>query len=339
MSSKYLSSGTASYTAATRTIAAATMTPIFELADQTGQRQVFFRIGANIFWGRVATFVSGASVTLLAIGYLPTGDGTIAEIVLLDLSEQHSYQAYVDELASLIKDDATKLTTVAGGDLDKILSKAVRDYSRHQPLQVKKKIQGNATSSYLLTSIFGSFWKHGYSAIKEIEYPLGSKPAEILDQALYEIYDDGSAQDGSNLILRFTDAAPAVSEYFVAEISVELDLPRSGLQNFPDTDENFSNITVLAAAYACQRLAAAYAQSSDATISADVVNYHDKSARYQSLARQYLLQYNLSVFGNENPKANVDAAMVSKPMRSSDAWGAPHVFHGRKDDNSGRFPL
>jgi hypothetical protein len=330
MASKYLSSGTASYTALTRTIAAATMTPVFELADQTGQRQVVFRIGANLFWGRVATFVSGTSVTLLATGSLPAIDGTIAEIVVLDLSEQHTYQAYLDELASLIKDDSVKLTTVAGGDLDKILAKAVRDYSGHRSFQVKKKIQGNASSEYVLSTIFGSLWKHGYSVIKEIEYPLGNKPRDILDPSLYEIYDDGTAQDGSNLKLRFTDASLQTSEYFVVEITIEMDLPRAGVQNFPDTDENFSNITVLAAAYACQRLAAAYAQSSDATISADVVNYHDKSSRYQSLARQYLKQYNLAVFGEEEPKDSVVAAMSSKPMRPSDSYGAPYLFHRRK---------
>jgi len=329
MASKYLSSGTPSYTALTRTIAGATMTPVFELADQTGQRQVMFRIGANLYWGRVATFVSGTSVTLLAIGSLPVADGTIAELILLDLSEPHSYQAYLDELASLIKDDGAKLTTVTGGDLDKILAKAVSDYSGHRAFQVKKKIQGNASSEYVLSTIFGSLWKHGYSVIKEIEYPLGSKPRQILDPALYEIYDDGTAQDGSNLKLRFTDASLQTSEYFVAEILVEMDLPRAGVQNFPDTDENFSNITVLAAVYACQRLAAVYAQSSDATISADVVNYHDKSSRYQSLSRQYQKQYNLAVFGEEEPKASVVAAMSSKPMRPSDSYGAPYLFHRR----------
>jgi hypothetical protein len=330
MSSKYLSAGTASYTALSRTIDVATMSPVFDAADASEQRQVFFRIGADIFYGRVATFVAANKVTLLAVGVLPSVDGTIAEIFVLDLSETHSYQDYVAELQSLIKDDSTKLTTTAGGDLDKILAKAVRDYSGHEPFFVKKKVQGNGTSEYLLSTIFGSLWKHGYSRIREIEYPLGSKPREILDPTLYEIYDDGSAQDGSNLKLRFVDAQPEASSYFVAEITVEMDLPRAGTQNFPDTDENFSNITVLAAAYACQRLAAAYAQSSDATIQADVVNYHDKSARYQSLARQYLKQYNLAVFGKEEPEASVDAAMSSKPVRPSDSTGAPYLFHRRK---------
>jgi hypothetical protein len=245
------------------------------------------------------------------------------------------YTDYIEELQSLIKDDAAKLTTTVGGDLDKILAKAVRDYSGHKPFFVRKKVQGNGTSEYLLSDVFGSLWMHGSSWIREIEYPIGNNPRELLDSSLYEIYDDGTDQDGSNLKLRLVDSRPDANSYFVAEVNVGMSLPRDGTQNFPDTDENFSNITVLAAAYACQRLAAAYAQSSDATISADVVNYHDKSSRYQSLARQYLKQYNLSVFGKEDPEVSVDAAIVSKPMRSSDAWGAPYLFHKRKDDLSG----
>ena len=251
----------------------------------------------------------------------------------------HTYEDYIEELQSLIKDSASKLTTTDGGDLAKILAKAVRDYLGQRPFSVRKKIQGNGTSEYLLSTIFGDLWKHGYSSVREIEYPIGSKPKEILDESLYEIYDDGAAQDGSNLILRFVDSQPQSGTYFIVEIIVEMDLPTAGAQNFPDTDENFSNITLLAAAYACQRLAAAYAPSSDATISADVVNYHDKSSRYQGLARQYLKQYNLSVFGKEDPEASVEAAMVSKPMRSSDAMGSPHIFHRRKDDLSGRSRL
>lgn len=330
MSSKYLSAGTASYTASTRTIAGATMTPVFEVADQSEQRQVIFRIGADIHFGRVATFEAADEVTLLAIGNLPAADGTIDELFVLDLSEAHSYQDYIAELQSLIKDDAPKLTTTSGGDLDKILAKAVRDYSAHKPFSIRKKVQGNGTSEYLLSTIFGSLWRHGYSSIREIEYPIGNKPKEVLDPSLYEIYDDGTAQDGSNLKLRFVDSQPAATAYFIVELSVEMDLPRAGTQNFPDTDENFSNITVLAAAYACQRLAAAYAQSSDATITADVVNYHDKSARYQSLARQYLKQYNLAVFGKEEPEASVEAALSSKPMRPTMSDGSAYIFHRKK---------
>lgn len=326
MASK-VSSGTATYTASTRTISGATMTPVFELSDQTEQRQIFFSIGASLYYGRVQTYTSATQVILQPNGNLPANDGTIANIFLLDLSEEHSYADYLAELQSLIKDEDGKLTTVTGGDLDKILAKAVRDYSRHKPFFVKKKITGNGTSDYVLSTIFGGLWTHGYSQIKSIEYPIGEKPKSILDKEEYEIYDDGTAQDGSNLKLRFISNQPSTSEYFIVEFSVEMNLPVSGTKNFPDTDEHFSNITTLAAALACQRLAAVYAQSKDSTIGADIINYHDKSAKYSALYKQYLTYYNLSVFGKEEPELSLDAALVELDVKPRTNEGRFTLFH------------
>lgn len=326
MASKYLSAGTATWTNSTRTISAATMTPVFESGDATNQRQVIFRIGASIYYGRVNTYVSATSVTLLSVGTLPSGDGTIAELFLLDLSEAHTYQQYKDELASMIKDGQTKLS---GADLDLIIAQAVRKYSQDKPYFVKKKVTGTGVSSYLLTTIFGSLWKAGFSQIKSIEHPAGDNPPTMLEEDDYYIYDDGTAQDETNLKLVFTTATPATSESFSAELSIELDLPTSGTQNFPNTDEHFANITTLAAALACMRLAAVYAQSSDSSISADVVNYHEKTQKYMSLAKQYLSQYKTSVFGSEEddgPKA----AMIDKDVDLSLSTGRPFVFHSSK---------
>ena len=306
------------------------MTPVFDAADATEQRQLFFRSAGNIFHGRVEQFISATSVKLLSLGLLPGADVTLDDIILLDLSEAHSYQDYIDELKSLIKDDVPKLSITDGGDLEKILAKAVADHSKHRPFHVRKKIQGNGSAEYLLSTIFGSLWKHGYSRIVEIEYPIGNKPKDIVDEALYEIYDDGTAQDGSNLKLRFTDSQPATTEFFIVALSAELDLPKAGTQNFPDTDEHFSNITTLAAAYACQRLAAAYAPSTDGTITADVVNYHDKSSKYGALARQYLRQYNLAVFGKEDPEVSVAPAITTDIVHASTSEDKPYLFHRRR---------
>lgn len=326
MASK-VSSGTSVYTAATRKISGATMSTPFEAADATYARQVIFSIGTDLYHGRVESYVSGTEVVLQALGTLPAGNGTIADVFLLDLSEEHSYNDYRSELQSLIKDGDSKLTTVTGGDLDKIIAKAVREYSRHRPFYIRKRVQGNGTSEYLLSTILAGLWKHGYSSIRQIEYPIGEKPKACVPRDEYEIYDDGTAQDGSNLKLRFIDNEPSSTEYFIVEFAIEMDLPVAGAANFPDTDEHFSNITTLAASFACQRLAAVYAQSKDAAITADVINYHDKSAKYMSLAKQYLRQYNLSVFGQEEPKVSIGAAFAEINIKSRTAEGRATLFH------------
>lgn len=332
MPSKYLSAGTAVWTNATRTISAATMSPVFEAADGTERRHLSFRIGTNLFFGNTATFVSATSITLLANGVLPSADGTIAEIILVDQTEAHSYQDFIDELKSLIKEDATnpKLTTASGGDLDKTLAKAVADYSKHKPYYVKKEGTGNATKLYGLTATLGSLWTHGHSQIKSIEFPKGDSPGNIppvlLAQDEWDIYDDGLAQDGSNLKLRFLYSTPAATDKFIVEFNVELNLPAQGTFNFADTDEHFSNITILAAAYACQRLAAAYAPSIDSTIGADFVNLMDKSRRYADMADKYLAQYNLMVFGAESPELSTAAAFSLKPIKPELEQGTATLF-------------
>lgn len=328
MASKILS-GTATYTDATRTISGASMTPVFDVSDQIEQRQVVFTFDTptQVYYGRIQSFGAADEVILQAGNNLPGADGTIGVLYVLDLDEQHSYADYISELKSLIKDDALKLTNVYAGDLDRCLANAVHHYSQHKPFYVKKKIQGNGTSEYLLSSVLGGLWQYGYSQVRTVEYPIGSKPKELIEKDSYEIYDDGTAQDGSNLIFRFIDYAPSAAEYFILEFSTEMNLPIAGIQNFPDTDQNFANITLLAAVFACQRLAAVYAQSKDNSISADIINYQDKSDKYLSLARAYLTRYNISVFGKENPEISIDAALREIDLKPVTSQGRRTLFH------------
>jgi hypothetical protein len=242
---------------------------------------------------------------------------------------------YISEIQSMVQDSASKLTTTAGGDIDRILTKAIADYAIARPFMVRVKIQGNGSDSYLLLGgdgILKDLWQHGFSTISEIEYPTGSRPKEVIDRPFYELYDDGTAQDGSNIALRFNDTLIQTSEYFIVEFTIERSIPadEDAVQNFPSTAEHFSNITTLAAAYACQRLAAAYAQSIDATIGADAVNYNDKSSKYQSLAKQYMRQYNVSVFGSEDPVSSVSPSMVTRRIDSVDSFGQERIFHNRR---------
>lgn len=328
MANKYLSTGTATWTNTSRTISGATLNTVFVSDDATYQRQVMFRIGATLYYGRVSTYVSGTSVTLLSGGSLPSADGTIAELFLFDLSESHSYQDYLDKIGTMIQDDASKISSA---DIGRMLAQAVSDYSSDKPLFVRKKITGNGTDTYVLTTEFGSLWKHGYSFIRGIEHPFDEDPPAFLESDEYFIYDDGTAQDGSNLSLRFDGYTPSATEYFVAEIRTPMSLPSTGTKNYPDTDEHFSNITLLAASYCCYVLAAAYAQSSDTTITADVVNYHDKTNKYTGLAKMYQRRYNINVFGSEEMTASIIAAAGDKDLDLAASTGNTFLFHGGRD--------
>jgi hypothetical protein len=165
-----------------------------------------------------------------------------------------------------------------------------------------------------LNTILAGLWKYGYSRLFKIEFPQGNDPSSFLEDDSWDYYDDGSAQDGSNLQLYFIDDQPSTLDKFVIEFNIEPNLPKVGTQNFPDTNLNFSAITTLAASYACDRLATAYAQSTDGTITADVINYHDKSAKYTTLAKEYRKRYRILLFGSEDTKVDVKAAISQKEL-------------------------
>ena len=282
-------------------------------------------IPASLFSGFTAS--SGDVLNVAAVRIIDSGNTLNADIPVLgfelDIVYESSefdaflvdrlYDDYLAEIESMVKDGADKLAD----DWDAILSKAITDWGRDVPLVVKKNIQGNGTAYYTLSTILLGLWKCGYSRISRIEYPVGQNPPEYLVDDEWDIYDDGSAQDGSNLRLMLICDAPGTSDYFNIEFSVEPIVISPNSQNFPDTNFNFSCITTLAASYACDRLAAAYAQSTDASISADVVDYKSRSDKYTSLSREYRKRYRILVFGSEDTTIDVKAALVQKELTPS----------------------
>jgi len=309
------------FTIATPTTAAflngLTTTPALS-ADDSSQRRLaaFFTLDGNAYWGYVNGFTAPSTVYLASGVGLPTEDLTdVCALMVFDTYDNaHDYQDYLDEIASLIQDNAGKLSAA---DIGSILTKAVTDSGKDMPLLVKKKITGADTALYNLQTMLGSNWKAGYSQLFSIEYPTGSNPAQLLPEDDYAIYDDGTAQDYSNLALQFIENEPSTIENFVVEFSIEPVLPSTGQSNFPDTNKTFSIITTLAAAYACQRLATLHAQNEDATIQADVINYNNKSSKYSTLANQYFTRYNVLVFGQEKPVSDTVGSMSLKPMSPS----------------------
>jgi hypothetical protein len=273
----------------------------------------------------VATNLTYTDITVKNKGTLPN-DANVDAIGLLDLVTTHSYASYLAEITGNVQDDASKLTA---SEVDQAVASAVSKFGEDEPWVVSKRIQGNGTKEYLLTSILPGLWKLGDTTIVGIEFPEGDDPPSMLEHDEYGIYDDGTAQDGSNLTLRFVDETPANTQYFVVSVRTENSLTVVG-QNFPDTAYNFRAICLLASSYCCRRLAAAYAQSSDSTITADVVNYHDKTERYLRLAGYYQEEYNRQVFGTPTPTGTVQAATIERSLKTTASDQGSYLFHPRR---------
>jgi hypothetical protein len=260
------------------------------------------------------------------------------EVFLVDVENLSRYKAtptgrtflnYVDEVKLKVSDDAGKLSHEA---IVSALHAAVTQYGKEKPFKVFKRLQGNDTSIYPLT-LLGDLYEIGFSRVVSVHAPWGTGSLFTLEPTEWQIVDDGTAQDGSNLVLQLVGRIARSSEYINVEFTYQPRIFEKAVsgkyQNFPDTAEHFANITNLAAANCCLTLAAAYAPSSDATINADVVNYQDKSRKYSELARNYLKRYTQMVFGSEEPTTQVAAAIVDVDVDTT-LDGRDFLFHPRR---------
>ena len=325
MASKYLTPNTtASYASSTRLITGAAMLPsVFDADDQLYGRSVIFRIGTSVYSGRISAKVSDTSVKLLATSGLPGSNGTIDELIVLDTGTRRVRADYLSKLGLNLKDDGSKLDTASR---DAALDRAVLSYSLDKPYLVNVRVAGTGADAYSLATILGSLYVAGQTDIQAVEYPAGDSPRSILDRDGWDIYDDGTAQDGSNLKIRFLDDSPPATENFVLTIDQRMSVPAVGVPTFPDTDENFENITNLATSVAFEMLAAAYAPSTSSTLSADIVDHGSITDRYLRLAKIFREKYNIAVFGNANPSSVVVAASSERSVKVLPLQGE-RVFH------------
>jgi len=239
----------------------------------------------------------------------------------------YTFQDYVTRVLSLIADGANKLNVEEGGDIDELTKQAVGIYSEHKPHYIKKIITADGTDSYVIDDILGVLWSHSVSRIERIEYPTGNNPPTLFEQNEdWYMYDDGSAQDGSSLELRFLNIPTATAE-FIIEFRIEMSLTREGGQNFFHNSYDFTCICHKAAELCCLALAAKFAQTFDTTISADSVQYSNLTRKYQDLALEQRRQYNRMVFGNEDAESQVKAAMIDVDLDLPMSDKGKSLFH------------
>jgi hypothetical protein len=321
MASKYLSSGSPAFTVSTRTLTGGTYSASLDSTD-VGRGLTFIQSGA-VYYSRIAK-VTGAATAVLHRGTLPSVDGAASLVTVLDMGETHAYSDYIDAISDKVRDDAASLDA---SQMKQALQSALAEHSRSSPLKLAFSVTGDSTGLQLLAPMFGAFWKPGYTDIEFIEYPVANPiPVYVRDEE-WMVYDDGTAQDGSNLRLKFVSIKPSPTEQFIVTILAQLERPEVGAQNFPDTQRIFEALTALAASHAATMLAAKFAATTGSSISADVVNYNDKSARYVTVARQYRRAYNLLVYGAEDPPSGAVPVMTEKKIEMRDQEGQQYLFH------------
>ena len=195
-------------------------------------------------------------------------------------------------------------------DYDNAVTEALKRYSRHRPRIVTGDVSGEDGPDVALPAE----WVAGFSVVRSIEFPVGSIPEDLIDVRYWRFY-----QAPSGLFIRFTDIAPAADE-IVRVTHTALHADESTV-----SDADLEAVGNLAASICCRTLAAAYGNTSDPTVQADVVNYRSKTDEYRRLADSYESLYNDHLGIRPNDAA--PAAMVTAlPAGSS----RPRLTHGSR---------
>jgi hypothetical protein len=169
------------------------------------------------------------------------------------------------KVIGIVKDDSGKLVNPT--DYDSAIEAALTKYSRHKPFAVVDDITGDGTHQYDLPA----GWSPEFSAVLNIEYPVGDVPPTLLDTDQYVVVDRSGT-----LLLTFDLAVAAVLRVTYTTLRTADDI----------ADVHVDAFCWLAASYCLEYLADAWLHTSDSTIGADVVNYHSKSAEAAARAKR-----------------------------------------------------
>jgi len=202
--------------------------------------------------------------------------------------------ALIDLVKAKVKDESGKLTDP--GDYAAAVTEALNRYSKNRPRLVCADLAG--AGSHDLALPVG--WVEGLSSIQSVEYPTGVVPEALLDSDMWTMYRTPTAT--KLRLLTYTPEATETVRILYSAAHTEGTVPAADLEA----------VANLAAATCLRQLAAAFGQTSDPTIGADVVNYRSKADEFRRLADSLEEQYGDHLgIGKSTP---VSAAMaVAKP--------------------------
>lgn len=176
----------------------------------------------------------------------------------------------------LVQDDAVKLADFA--EYDTAIASAISGrYSKDRPLVKAKEYTGDG-AAYLFALPTATppavAWIDQFSTIVSVEYPIDQRPPVFLDAR--EVSVDFVTETTKKLILHDTTPENTV------KLRLRYTTQRVAEADVLATDQDA--VAKLAASVCCRMLAGIYAQTSDPTIAADVVNYRTKAQEYTALA-------------------------------------------------------
>jgi hypothetical protein len=216
------------------------------------------------------------------------------------------YQTKVD---ALLRDQDARIESL---DRNAAIADALREYSKRRPRLLVQDVSGDGTRLLPLPAA----WVTDFSAIRTIEYPIGSLPPTLFpDHAFY--------QSPSTLkILTPSAVAPAASARVTFTVRHQVD---GGTDTIPVDD--LEAVCNYAAAVLFEQLAAIYAGSGDATIAADTVDHRSKASEFRQQAATCRRRF-YEQLGVDPKKNNAAGAVVNLDLQ--DSLGQDRLTHSNR---------
>ena len=230
---------------------------------------------------------------------------------------------YTKHLDNVLQDDAQKIQP---DDKVRSLSRAVLLYSKDKSLIKMVETAGDGTT---YDFSLPDDWIEGFSYIVgKIEYPMDQTQTVIyVDNDTWEFFSK-LVETVRTTYLRFSGFVPASSYSFRYEYALPHTLDKETCTIF---EIDFEAVVALAAALCFWALAAKFAQTSDSSIEADVVDYQRVSDIYKDLAINQMSHYNtLMGKGGEKEGGSGGAAIAGVSVKDLDMtykFGRPFLTH------------
>jgi len=209
-----------------------------------------------------------------------------------------------------IKDDAKFLSQA---EKDSAISEALCRYSKDMPRLKFFRFSGQNKRDYDLPPE----WVNGFSWIYSLEYPADQEVPNIVDRNDYIIFENDKGK-----FLKFLKVEPTKDEDIVIGFTIPHEITET-TTTIPDFD--LDAFIDLCASISCRMLATKFAQHSDSTIAADIVDYGAKVAHYNSLADNYQRLYREHVKGRELFGPTIGLAQSDWDLKTY--WRTEFLFH------------
>lgn len=243
-----------------------------------------------------------------------------------------TYESLTTTIAERVRDAAGKLSLLS---VQIALRAALEEYTRDRPREVTISIDGTGSFDYACSawgaaqtgSTASTQWVSGQSILRRVVYPYSasSRDLYVLEPGDFDILRLPSGDT-----LRFKWATPSATE----DILLTFTRPHEANADVVTVEAgDVQAVCSLAGACALESLAAYYAQATDSTIDADVVDHRARTGTYLELARALRQAYYAHVGRRANGQSAASASsggFVDTDRSFGDLVRTDYFAHGRR---------